>query len=250
MKKFVVLLAVVLAVSGCTSQGETGPESQNSTLIGDIRSSEVIAWVAPHCDDEIFASEVLALASLGYGKEVYSVSLAEGASAFPPGATLADRHQDNEEFREYLELADYVRLGISTYPDPEKKRSLFGFLDGFQPGLDMIMTFENTHGGNGMEEHVKVSGWLTEYAKSRGVTLYYVINRDPIIGDGMDPLPYTDTIDLDNVHVTLDGKRTSLWDVNVGVLEIYKSSVPSALGLLKPQRLAKVQHAKFYRKVN
>ncbi len=62
---------------------------------------------------------------------------------------------------------------------------------------------------------------------------------------------YTDEINLDTEYVTTSEGELSLWEVKVKVLEIYSSSVPSALNIVSsPERLEKAVHSEFYRKVN
>lgn len=254
MAKMVLTLVLLIFLAGCTipSEDTSTPEVEGN-LLEDLERATAVAWVGPHCDDEIFVSGLLALSSLQYEKDTYAVSFNEGASSFPPGATLEDRHEDNTDFKEFLGLKDYVWLGLDKYKGGNRKQKLFELLDGFtaETGVDLIITFENTHGGNGHPGHIEGSEWLTEYCKKRGVTLYYFINRDPVVGGKMDPLPYTDEIDLDSEYVTTAEGELSLWEVKVEVIEIYSSSVPAALDIVNsPERHGKLVHTEFYRKVN
>lgn len=257
-EKVILVLVVGLIVStGCSipSSKDTpssAPEPLEGNLLEDIGNATAVAWVGPHCDDEIVVSGLLALSSLHYEKDTYVVSFNEGASGFPPGATLEDRHKDNEEFKKFLELKEYVWLGLDKYRGKDRKQKLFELLDEFiaETGVDLIVTFENTYGGNGHPDHIEGSEWVTEYCTQRGITLYYFINRDKTFGGKMDPLPYTDEIDLDSVHVTTVERDLSLWEVKAHVIGIYSSSVPSALNIVNsPEKRGRMLHAEFYRKV-
>lgn len=258
----VLLIIVVLAVGlsglyytiGLRNAGVGGQRS----LIEDVKGARAIAWIAPHPDDEIWASALLGLASLGYGKDVYVVSLSRNATATYPG-TWEDRMQDNKDIKEYLGLVDYVYADeyLKNYPgDVEEK--FYAFLDDFieETGVDLIITFENTHGANGHPAHLTVSNWITEYAREHGIKLYYVINRDPILnraepGHPLDPLPYTDVLDLDRYYVVKNGANISLWELKLGVIEIYSSSQPGCYYFVtNPNELAKVVHKEWYRRVN
>lgn len=259
MKKLILLVVGLIAVVGCsaqysqdTSRTTSTPEPLEGTLLEDIEHATAVAWVGPHCDDEIVVSGLLALSSPHYKRDTYAVSFNEGASSFPPGATLEDRHKDNEEFKEFLKLKEYVWLGLDKYRGKDQKQKLFELLDEFiaETGVDLIVTFENTHGGNGHPDHIKGSKWLTEYCIQRGITLYYFINRDKTFGGKMDPLPYTDEIDLDSVYVTTAEGDLSLWELKAHVIGIYSSSVPSALNIVNsPEKQGKMLHTEFYRKV-
>lgn len=253
MAKIALVLVLLIVAAGCSipHRGELTPETLEGVLLNDIENAAAVAWVGPHCDDEIVASGLLALCSLHYKRDTYVASFNEGAMGFPPGATLEDRHEDNEDFKNFLGLKEYVRLGLDNYKG-NRKQILFELLDAFvaETGVDLFVTFENTHGGNGHPDHVEASKWVTEYCKKRGITLYYFINRDPVFGGKMDPLPYTDEIDLDSAHVTTLEGELSLWEVKVTVLEIYSSSVPAALNIVNSENLEKMVHSEFYRKVN
>lgn len=51
--------------------------------------------------------------------------------------------------------------------------------------------------------------------------------------------------------MTTSEGELSLWEVKVGVIEIYSSSVPAALDIANsPERRGKMVHSEFYRKVN
>jgi len=227
-------------------------------LLAAIESSAGVAWIAPHCDDEIYASGLLALASLGFKKRVFVVSLNKNASATQPG-TLVDRHRDNRDFKEYLELEDYIyaKEHLDRYRGNFRQK-LYSFLDEFMAknGIGVVLTFENTHGANGHPDHLKVSDLLTAYTADRNVSLYYFINRDPGLnrrepGHALDPLPVTDTLDLDAYTVKKDGKALSLWQVKMGVVEIYSSSQPGCHYLVQhPEALERLAHKEWYRKVN
>ena len=240
-----IVLVVILVIAGCTAQDKTTAPVEGD-IFKDLETATAVAWIGPHCDDEIAVAGLLALSSLHYHKSTYVVSFNEKASGLTPGATLEDRYTDNADFLSFLELTEYVRLGLDTYKGDNKQR-LFELLDAFiaRTGVDMIITFENTNGGNGHPDHKRGSHWLTEYTKSRGIILYYIINRDPVWGK-MDPLPVTDELDLDTQY-----SNGSLWEIKVTVFEIYSSSVPAALNLVtSPETLEKMIHTEFYRKVN
>lgn len=240
-----IVLVLVFVVTGCTTQDETTPPVEGD-LFKDLESATAVAWIGPHCDDEIAVAGLLAASSGYYHKRTYVVSFNEGASGLTPGATLEDRYTDNADFIHFLGLTEYVRLGLDTYKGDDKQK-LFELLDAFivETGVDMIITFENTNGGNGHPDHKRGSRWLTEYCTLRGITLYYIINRDPVWGK-MDPLPYTDELDLDTTT-----PKGSLWEIKVTVFKIYSSSVPAALHLVtSPETLEKMIHTEFYRKVN
>lgn len=241
-----IVLVLILVIAGCTTSRERSTLPGEGNLFKDIEHATAVAWIGPHCDDEIAVVGLLALSRLYYHKDTYAVSFNEGASGFTPGATLEDRHKDNADVKTFLRLTDYVWLGLDNYKG-NQKQTLFELLDEFiaGTGVDVIITFENTHGGNGHPDHIRGSQWLTEYCKTRKITLYYAINRDLVWGGKMDPLPYTDEIDL--TFIIPEG---SLWDVKVTVLEIYSSSVPAALNLVNsPETLEKMIRAEFYRKV-
>lgn len=257
MEKMIFMVMGLLILAGCTrpfskEKDATPEELAKGILLQEIEHATAIAWIGPHCDDEIVVSGLLALSGLHYKKDTYAVSFNQGAVGFPPGATLEDRYSDNEDFERFLGLKAYVRLGLDGYKGENKKQQLFELLDGFvaETGVDLFVTFENTHGGNGHGGHIEGSQWVTEYCKKRGITLYYIINRDPVWGGKMDPLPYTDEIDLDSFSViTSEGER-SLWEVKVMVLEIYSSSVPAALRIVNSsEALEKMVHREYYRKV-
>lgn len=220
------------------------------TLLGDIQKAKGVAWVGPHCDDDLFVSHFLAMASLGYGKKTYVLSLNKDATSFPPGATLDDRHQDNDDVKEYLNLADYIRIGL-TISNPENEQMILDYMDKFvaDNGVDLIMTFEPTNGGNGQSAHKSLSKLLTPWAEEKGLMYYYVIQRDPLFSSNPDPLPITDTWDLDAHEITgMDDIQRTLWQVSVDVLHIYKSSVPSALNIVN-SKLDQFQHEANFRMV-
>lgn len=231
--------------------------TEKRTLISDIKNSQVIAWIAPHCDDEIFASALLAYASFGLNKTVYVISLHKGGVAFPPGAGVPERLQDNQDFKNLVGLKDYVYGDFSEYPRNKEnatKNYLTDIID--ELTIDVIITFENTNGGYGHQEHIQVSNWITEFARKNNVKLYYVINRDSAVSSSkiqsIDPLPFTDTLDLNNHQITLaDNRQLSLWETKMEVLEIYKSSVPMVVKIVEtPELYDNLMHIEHYRLVN
>ena len=121
--------------------------------------------------------------------------------------------------------------------------------------VNIFITFETTHGGTGKEDHASTGQSVTDYAKEHNIKFYYWINRDPaLLGKDkeMDPLPFTDTLDLDELSVKdpFEGE-VSLWKIKEEVLEIYASSVPKAYDLAQnPAWLEMVQHEELYRQVN
>lgn len=251
MKQIALAVVGILLIAGCGTPSETPKtyEPQPESLLEDIEQAAAIAWVGPHRDDEIVVTGFLALCSYVYKKRTYVVPFTKGATSFPPGATIEDRYKDNTDFKIFLQLSGYIPLGLNEYTD--KKQKLFELLDEFiaKTGVSLIVTFENTHGGNGHPDHITGSQWLTEYCQSRGITLYYFINRDPLFGGEVDPLPYTDEIDLGMVVDTGTGMR-SLWDIKVKALEIYSSSVPTAARIVNtPEKLDAMIHKEYYRKV-
>ncbi len=257
-----VLLIVIVVAAGLSGLYyaiglRSAGMGRHRSLFDDVKSARAVAWIGPHPDDEIWASGLLGFASLGCGKNVYVVSLSRNATATYPG-TWEDRMQDNRDVKEYLGLVDYVYADeyLKKYPgDIEEK--FYSFLDDFiaETGVDLIITFENTHGANGHPAHLSVSTWITKYAKEHKIKLYYVINRDPILnraepGHPLDPLPYTDVLDLDRHYVLKDGNNISLWELKLGVIEIYSSSQPGCYYFItNPDELAKVIHKEWYRRL-
>jgi hypothetical protein len=155
MEKMIFIVMGLLIFAGCarpfTKEKDATPEEvAEGILLQEIENAAGVAWIGPHCDDEIVVSGLLALSGLHYKKDTYAVSFNEGATEFPPGATLEDRHSDNEDFKRFLGLKAYVRLGLDGYKR-ENKQQLFELLDRFvaETGVDLFVTFENTHGGNG-----------------------------------------------------------------------------------------------------
>lgn len=246
----VILLVIPLGACG-SGEPPTG-------LLADLEGANAVAWIAPHPDDEIFASGVLGQASLGYRLESYVVSGNREATETYPG-TPADRLVDNQEFKEYLQLADYIYAAetLPGFPGDSLEEKFAAFVDDFVAGsgVDLIITFENTQGLNGHPDHKQMSDWLTEYAASSPVGLYYLVNRDPLLNriepdHDLDPLPVTDTLDLTR-EVTGDGGPITLWDLKLGVLDIYKSSQPGAYYYMveNPEALEQMMKEECYRKV-
>ena len=121
--RMIPVLLVVALSAGCSIpfSKESSPQESLEEMLQEIENAAAIAWVGPHCDDEIVVSGLLALSSFHYNKDTYVVSLNEGATAFPPGATLEDRHQDNMDFKNFLNLKGYIRLGLNKYKENRKK---------------------------------------------------------------------------------------------------------------------------------
>jgi hypothetical protein len=253
MKRVALVVVGILLITGCGAPSDTPEyeqEPQPESLLEAIGEASAIAWVGPHRDDEIVVTGFLALCTYVYKKRTYVVPFTTGATSFPPGATIEDRYKDNMDFKIFLQLAGYEPLGLNEYT--HKKQRLFELLDEFigKTGVNLIVTFENTHGGNGHPDHITGSQWLTEYCKTRGITLYYFINRDPLFGGEVDPLPYTDEIDLDSILVDTGTGMRSLWEIKVKVLEIYSSSVPIAADIIQtPGKLETMIHSEYYRNV-
>ena len=231
---------------------------EDRTLLTDIEKADVIAWIAPHPDDDLFATALLAQASLNMKKTAYVISLHnKGGVAFPPGAGPEDRFQDNKDFRDLTGLKDYLYADFTKYPRNKETATKAYLVDIVKElDIDLIITFENTNGAYGHKEHIQVSGWITEFAKENDVKLYYVINRDPAVSIGkvpsLDPLPFTDTLNLNEMRVTkTNGEKMSLWDLKLEALEVYKSSVPMVVRLLdSPDLKNNLVREELYRKVN
>ena len=223
----IVVLALVLFV-GCkddkpVNQGDSfgepteinvnknvNQEPEERDLMSDLRNAKTIAWIAPHCDDEIFVGGMLSYAGLGLNKKTYVISMHKGGVAFPPGATRDDRLADNQDFKNLVGLTDYVYGEFDDYPRNKEiatKMYLEDIVD--ELGIDLIFTFENTNGAYGHKEHIQVSGWVTEFARENNIKLYYMINREPSVRAGkdshMDPLPVTDTFDLEKYSLNTRG---------------------------------------------
>ena len=250
----IIFISFILFVDGCSITNKLDIQ-ENGNLFEDIRNANTIAWIGPHPDDEIWVSGLLAYVSLGYYKETYVISLNKKAYSTSPG-TPEDRLVDNQDFKDFMGLKDYVYFEESAeeYTGNLKER-FFAFLDNFisESDLDLIITFENTNGANGHPDHIQLSEWLTDYSKKNSIKLYYYISRNPInTSNEPDPLPVTDTIDLDEHYITsTDNKRISLWDAKVEVIKIYSSSVPGANRLTQnPEIAAEAIHEENYRRVN
>lgn len=242
----------VLKPSGDTPPTPPEPLTSDKGLINDIKNAKGIAWVGPHCDDDMSVAGALALASLEYKKNTYVVSLksAPGVDWVAPEV----RFQDNEDFKNFLHLQEYFRWHIEKIPDPEKKQALFDFLDSHlqQRNIELLLTFEPTNGYYGHGDHKMVGKWLTEYVKGKNIKLYYVLNLDPAVkdiwpGSHNDPEPYSDIIKLEEYQANSYLGKATLWDTKVEVLKIYESSVQAASRFL--ENLSKFQRYEYYRKV-
>lgn len=244
----------ILLVSAFSHHPPPPPPPPKRDLISDIKNSSGIAWIGMHPDDEILATGLLALASLGYNKNVYAIALnGTYPTAFPPGAGPEDRFIDNEEYRQFLNLRDYLRWNIQDYTDQVNVAK--NFLNNYfsENNIDLVITFENTHGATGHPQHTLVSQHLTQFAQELGVKLYYCLQLDPVIADTFansvtDPLPYTDELLLDEHYVATSLGNMSLWDAKVHAFEIYASSVPLALTIVSsPEIIQNMSHREHYR---
>ncbi len=252
---------IVTIIVGCMEQGKSQKPERN--LFTDFESANAVAWIAPHADDDLFAAGALALASLGYNKKTYVFTNKIPANATFVHGTTKDRLKDNQDIKNFLNLTGYIYKEIGEYGSiPMQKifRSLHDFVS--DNNIDLIITFENTHGYNGHPQHIQLSKIITKFSKKNNIKLYYLINRDPrmstipnmLYGGStyrtLDPLPFTDVIDLDEHRVIKNGKSMSLWDIKVGVFEIYSSSVLPCYNLMHdPDELAEIVHKEYYRKV-
>lgn len=245
-------LLLAIALVGC------GAGEPREGLLADLECANAVAWIAPHPDDEIFASGVLGQASLGFGLETYVVSGNREATETYPG-TPADRLADNQDVKEHLQLSDYIYAAdtLPDFPGDSLEEKFGAFVDDFVTGrgVELIITFENTHGLNGHQDHKLMSDWLTEYAASNPVRLYYLINRDPLLNriepdHALDPLPVSDTFDLTRKVVRND-VSTTLWDLKLDVLDIYKSSQPGAYYYMveNPEAMDLMARQECYRRV-
>jgi len=254
---FLIVIQIVPKKHNIPLKSDESTPKEN-VLLQEIKNSNTIAWIAPHNDDEILSSGVIALSSLSYKKDVYVITFNNKSTITSPG-TSEDRIQDNQDYKEFLELNDYVYMEpfLENYKGDSEER-VFGYLKDFkkEKGLDLIITFENTHGFNSHPDHIKWSNILTKFAKQNNIKLYYLINRDPVLNlvepeKTLDPLPITDNIDLDEHFVIKDGGEMSLWDARLGVIEIYSSSQPGTYRFMQnPKEVAKIIHKENYRKVN
>ncbi|MCK4820035.1 hypothetical protein KA005_29995, partial [bacterium] len=79
----IIFMLLILFIVGRNSNNK--PDIQeNGELVEDIENANTIAWIAPHPDDELWVSGLLAFVSLGYEKETYVISLNKKAHSTSP----------------------------------------------------------------------------------------------------------------------------------------------------------------------
>lgn len=242
----VCAFACALASNPCGTGAaeERGKVTKSATtegLLDDLRAANAVVCVVPHCDDDIFFSGFLSLASLKFKKDTYVIAGTRFASV-PPGGTLEMRHRDNAEMKELLGLKDYIRFDLREYPGTGTKNERFlEFLREFilEKRVDVIASFETQQGFNGHPAHKQlgkdVAALLESLAEKENwtVNLYCTVNPQPEIvrmrGTPVARPPHTHEIDLDGERVTLpDGRSLSLWGVCYEVFTVYKESVGGA----------------------
>lgn len=258
-KSIVFIIVLIVAVLLIVLFNNAKQQNQQGQLLSDLNTAKTIAWISPHNDDEMLASGAIALASLGLKNNVFVITQ-EKSIVVSPG-TKEDRLLDNKDVNAFLELKSYIFVedyagGYSGTREEKFEQYLKDFKK--TNNLDVILTFENTN-GFGNAEHVEWSKFLTKFAIENNIKLYYLINRDPAVqynfqGDvaGLDPLPVTDTIDLDKHFVVKNGNALSLWKIKVEVVKIYSSSQPNAFDItvVHPERILQLLHEENYRKTN
>jgi len=240
---------ICIPIGGCAAQETSKVKSKTTpALLTTIRDARTVLWVGAHCDDEILASGILALASLKFKKDTYTISrthqVGPVGAGLPPGGTVEKRYRDNEKLKQFLELKDYIRFNPADYPgsggqDEKFLRFLREFI--LQKDVDVIISFESVMGFYGHPDHIDVSVQVNRLVEdiaskqNRRITLLYLINGNPDVISGRlsdeqkRVLPYTDRLDMDAESVRMpDGQILSLWNVKYEVLGIYKESVGTA----------------------
>ncbi len=209
-------------------------------LLSELSSAEKIMWIGPHPDDEVYVAGLLALASLEMGKNCVIVSF----------TCIESRKAYNLNSSEILH-ARYVYL--ENYEGKTWREKLIKLLSIEHP--DIVITFEPTNGFRSSEGHAKVAQLVTDVLREKfnEIKLYYVINRDPVLakllGGNMDPLPYTDVLDLDTYSEKLG---CTYWNIKLKVVQVY-SDVMSAYRYIAENKnniQEKIMHKEFYRKVS
>lgn len=244
MKRIVLAALTVLfvvAVIGCSRWREI--------LVKERADSDVVMWIGAHPDDEILVSGLLAKLSLERGKQTYAVSL-----------TVEEKHeQNNIECVKLLGLKDYIKFDMEGMcrgmSQEECKPILIEEIRALliEKNPSVVITFEPTIGFRGHPQHKLASRLVHQALVESGIDadLYYAINRDTnlsmLLGGPTDPLPYTDTLDLDGYSRKLG---STLWDIKLQVIEIYSDSVPNARILMENEDVRNsMLHKEFYRKV-
>ena len=249
-------------------QGALAQSRTSQTLLRDLENAKAVLWVGAHPDDEILVSGLLALASLRFNKDTYTISRTHLAFpvGMPPGATVEMRYQDNAEMKEFLMLKQYIRFNSREHPGAGNWREKFHrFVRQFilEHNIDVVVSFEPVAGYNGHPDHKALATAIRPLVRDiaegdkREIVFYSIINGNTELqwmkehGPPVEP-PHTDLIDRDAERVTgPDGRSMSLWELLHEVLGIYKESVGGAPRIYNNWQAwsAKVRHVELYQRV-
>lgn len=235
------------------------PPDTTQTLLSDIQNAKRIAWVCPHCDDEMFIVGLISLATYRYKKEVYVIS-----GSLIQGKLRQARQKDNSESKTLLRLKDYIRYDPSEYKKQSLKvKPFIKFVRDIlvEKDIDMVITLDPVQGYNSQPQHIETSKMVTKLMKhlkaefpDKKLKLYYLINSNPdIIGRARnlshDIEPYSDIINMDTEKIILpDGKEVSLWAMREKILDIYSDSIPALMAGNADLLNKNLRHFELYQK--
>jgi len=214
-------------------------------LLNDIKNANGVLWIGPHCDDELAATGLLLLASRKYNKDTYVFTFLHKPSM--EGSTLSNeekmkvRIKDNEEFKEFIGLKDYIRFapegfsGLEEYTSySEKYKAFFPAMKKYiiKNNIDFIISFDSIQGWNEHPEHPIFGREVQKYFKkfeddeNYNFSHYCVLNANWRFSHVIPPTTDTDFIYLDDVKVEMtNGNTISLWEGYKEVFNIYKESL-------------------------
>jgi len=243
--KYGLIIVAVMLISGCV--GDKPQSSISTSLLNDLKNAKTIMWIAAHPDDELYMGGTLGYATRDLGCELTIVSFNTNSKFF----------KANQQSAEFLKNADYIRLNalikcdnmneIDSKVDEmiEKgiKDKIVQIIIEKKP--DIVFTFEPTNGYRTSCAHCVSSIIAREAIEESGVDCdhYYVLNRDPVatkmLGGNMDPLPVTDTIELDE----------KLWSYRMEIFEIYSPFYPKLKKIISDEDLQdQLSHQEFFKR--
>lgn len=240
------IIVAVIFIGGCLEEN-----SQNSTtsILNNLKNSKTIMWIAAHPDDELYMGGTLGYATRDLGCELTIVSFNTNPKFF----------EANQQSAEFLDDADYIRLdalikcdNMSEIDNKVDEMIEKGIKDKIVQTIlekrpDIIFTFESTNGYRTSCAHCVSSIIARKAIEESGINCnhYYVLNRDPVItkmlGGCMDPLPVTDTIELNE----------KLWSYRMEIFEIYSPFYSKLKKIISNEDLQdQLSHQELFRKVD
>ncbi len=261
-------LIVGLSFTGCVKRVEQLPASPassistpsnvpTSSLKDKLKHAQTIMWISAHPDDELYTGGTFGYFTRDLHGHLVIVSL-----YYNPKFV-----DNNRQSAEFLGDADYIRIQERIYKEEGRKITARCYnwdqLDDVVNELekagvkdyvkkiileykpDIVFGFESTNGFRHSCQHVSFAKIVDEAVKelrAEGYNFfdyYYVLNRDPnwFGEEKMDPLPFTDAINLSN----------EMWNYKLKLFDIYSEHYPK---LESEKFRASLKHEEWFRKVS